>query len=362
MAEKLKDNYLTTSSISSFADVIKKHYSKFNKDKFIKLIFNGEWDSKELKERWRHVTISLHKMLPGNYKTALEILIEIAPLVKGMDAICLPDYVEIDGMDDWDLSLPALGHFTKYSTSEFAIRPFIIENPEKAMSYMSQWADDKNENIRRFASEGCRPRLPWAIAIPEFKNDPAPILPILDKLKNDKSEFVRRSVANNINDISKDHPDLVLEICEQWFGQSENTDWIVKHACRTLLKKGNKRALIIFGYHDPSEIEINELKIENNTVIIGDDLHYSFILKVSGEETSKVRLEYGLDFMKANGKQSRKVFKITENRYDPGTHSFSKKHSFADMSTRKHHEGRHDITVIVNGEEKATAGFDLKRA
>jgi len=361
MAEKLKDNFLTTSSISSFADIIKKHYSKFDKNKFLKLVFNDEWESKELKERWRHVTISLHKVLPENYEMALEILIEIAPFVKGMEAIALPDYVELYGMDDWDLSLPALRHFTKYSSSEFAIRPFILNDPEKAMSYMNKWAEDKNENVRRFASEGCRPRLPWAVAIPEFKKDPAPILPILEKLRNDESEFVRRSVANNLNDISKDHPDLVLEICEQWYGHSEKTDWIVKHACRTMLKKGKKRALMIFGYHDPSEIKVNELKIDKTTVTIGDDFYYSFKLAVSGEEVSKVRLEYGLDFMKANGKQSRKIFKITENTYDPGTHSFSKKHSFADMSTRKHHEGRHDITIIVNGTEKATASFDVKR-
>ena len=115
------------------------------------------------------------------------------------------------------------------------------------MAYVSEWAEDKNEKVRRFASEGCRSRLPWAMALPKFKKDPSLIIPILEKLKNDDSEFVRRSVANNLNDISKDHPDLVLDISEKWYGKSEKTDRLIKHACRSMLKAGNKRALLLFG-------------------------------------------------------------------------------------------------------------------
>lgn len=361
MADRLKDIFFTNSSINQFADTIKQYYPEFNKDKFVYLVFNDEWNLKELKEKMRHTTICLHETLPENYKQTLDILIKITPFIKGFEAMVLPDYVEQYGMENWNISLPALGHFTKYSSSEFAIRPFLKKDPKRVMAYMNELAEDKNEKVRRFASEGCRPRLPWAMALPEFKKDPSLILDILEKLKNDKSEFVRRSVANNLNDISKDHPELVLEICERWYNKNEKTDWVVKHACRSMLKAGNKRALLLFGYGSSSGKRIDKLKLEKKTVIIGNDLHYSFQLIISTEKESKVRLEYGMDFIKANGKKSRKIFKITENAYKSGTHSFSRKHSFIDMSTRKHYEGKHGITIIVNGDEMANASFMVRK-
>ncbi|MFC2146316.1 DNA alkylation repair protein [Acidobacteriota bacterium] len=361
MADKLKDMFFTGSSIKQFADTIKQYYPEFDTEKFVNLIFNDEWESKELKEKMHHTTICLHETLPGNYKQALNILVKIAPTIKGFEAMVLPDYVEQYGMGNWDLSLPALGHFTKFSSSEFAIRPFLLKDPKRVMAYMNEWAEDKNENVRRFASEGCRPRLPWAMALPDFKKDPGLILPILEKLKNDESDSVRRSVANNLNDISKDHPGLILDICERWYGQSERTNWIVKHACRTLLKSGNKRALLLFGYGDSPQMSIDKIKLGEKTVMIGKYLLFSFQLIMATKKASKVRLEYRVDFMKAKGKQSGKVFKITENTYKPGIHSFSRKHSFADMSTRKHYEGEHGITIIVNGDEKAKAYFSVRR-
>jgi len=360
MAERLKDIFFTETSLNNFGDTIKQYYPEFNKEKFLNLVFNDEWLSKELKERMRHTTLCLHETLPKNYKKALNILKKIAPFIKGFEVIVLPDYVEVYGMDDWDMSLPALGYFTQFASSEFAIRPFLDKDPEKAMAWMSKWAEDKNDKVRRFASEGCRPRLPWAMALPKFKKDPTIILPVLEKLKNDPSEFVRKSVANNLNDISKDHPQVVLEICESWAGQSEKTDWIIKHACRGLLKAGNKRALLLFGHGDPANITVEDLKLDKKTVNIGENLYYSFQLIITGDKTSKVRLEYGIDFIKATGKKSRKLFKITENDYKPGKYLFSKRHSFIDMSTRKHHEGEHQIIIIVNGEEKAKTTFNVK--
>ena len=188
----------------------------------------------------------------------------------------------------------------------------------------------------------------------------AVILPVLEKLKNDESETVRRSVANNLNDISKDHPQLVLDICERWFGHSKHTDAVIKHACRRMLKAGDKRALMLFGYGDPTGIHLNNLGFDKEELFIGDNLQVSFELTIKENKAYKVRLEYGVYFMKANGKWSRKVFKITENTYAPGRHEFSKKHSFADQSTRKHYPGEHHIAIIVNGEEKSKASFEVK--
>jgi len=361
MPERLKDIFFTEESLNKFGDNIQKYYPEFVRDKFLSLVFDERWDSRELKEKMRHVTICLGQTLPENFAEALEILKKIAPVVKGFEAMVLPDFVDLYGLEEWDLSLPALAYFTKFSSSEFAIRPFLARDPQRAMAYMLKLAGDENENVRRFASEGCRPRLPWAKALPEFKKDPAPILPILEKLKDDESEFVRRSVANNLNDISKDHPDLALDICERWYGKSEKTDWIVKHACRSLLKAGNKRALLLFGHGDPAAMSVAKLKLEKKITVIGEDLRFSFQLVNAGKKAAKLRLEYAIDYKKASGKTSRKIFKISENHYRPGEHFFSRKHSFADMSTRKHYPGKHRLSILVNGEEKASVTFEVKK-
>ncbi len=359
MPEKLKDIFFTEKTINEFANRISGAYSQFDNDKFLRLVYDSEWESKELKSKMRHVTLCLHQCLPKEYELAIKILIQIAPFIKGFEGMVLPDYAELYGLEHWDISLNALKEFTKYSSSEFAIRPFIIQDYKKTMKYLLELADDENENVRRFASEGCRPRLPWAMALPEFKKNPTSIIPVLEKLKNDDSEFVRRSVANNLNDISKDNPDLVLELCKKWIGKSQNTDWIVKHACRTMLKAGEKRALILFDYEDPKNIKVENFKIENDQVKIGDYLKYSFLLKVNGKKEVKLRLEYAIDFLKANDKLSRKIFKITENSYKPSSYEFTKKHSFKEMTTRKHYAGGHQISIIVNGEDKVNMSFDV---
>jgi 3-methyladenine DNA glycosylase AlkC len=357
MAERLKDMFFTQESIDNFADTIKQHYPDFDKSKFQKLMFDASFDAKELLDKMKHTTKSLFDTLPKPYKKALDILIKAAPDVKGFEAMALPDFVATYGIDEWDLSLPTLGHFTKYYSSELAIRPFLAKDPEKGMVYMAAWADDKDPKVRRLASEGCRPRLPWAIALPKFKKDPSPIFPILEKLKDDASEDVRRSVANNLNDISKDNPELALGICEKWHGQSEETDKIVKHACRTMLKAGDKRALAIFGYSDPSLIEVTNLSLDKKALNIGDVLTFAFDITV--QEKSKVRLEYAVYFVKAKGKLSKKVFKITEKDYKAGTYSLSRKQTFQEQTTRKHYPGTHQISIIVNGEEKVKESFEL---
>ena len=359
MADLLKERFFVMASVENIGEIVQHYYPDFDKESFMALVFDEQWESKELKARMRHITICLHETLPDSYRTALEILKQTAPHIKGFEGMVFPDYVELYGLDDWETSLPALGYFTQFSSSEFAVRPFLDKNPERVMEYMLQWADDTDEHVRRFASEGCRPRLPWAMALPKFKKDPSLILPLLEKLKNDDSDFVRRSVANNLNDISKDHPELVLELCEDWYGQAKNTDWIVKHACRTMLKSGNTHAMRLFGYGDPSHIGVENLTLQKQSLPIGESLHFSFILRIDGEKPSTVRLEYAVYYLKANGTHSRKVFKISENTHAPGEHSFSQKRSCQDMSTRKHYAGTHHLGIIVNGVEMEKISFEL---
>ncbi len=359
MPKKLKNLFFTKDSLNLLADSIKKYYLGFNKDKFLKLIYDETWDHLELKEKMRHTTKCLHETLPKDYIEALVILVKSAPDIKGFEAMTLPDYVEVYGMDFWEESLNALGHFTQYSSSEFAIRLFLDKDPELGMFYMNNWAEHKHENVRRFASEGCRPRLPWAMVLPKFIVNPNPIIEVLEKLKDDESEFVRKSVANNLNDISKDHPEIVLEVCGRWYGKSERTNWIIKHACRTLLKQGNTRAMRLFGFGDPEYLEIRNLKMDNTTLKIGESLNFSFELINHEDKECKVRLEYAVDFVKANGKHSRKIFQIIEKTYLPGKYLIKRKHSFVDMTTRKHYPGMQKISIIVNGKEKVSDKIEL---
>ena len=360
MSEKLKDRFFTQHSLNAMADAIMQVYPQFDKIRFLHLVVGPEWSDLELKARMRHTTQCLSQTLPDSYLDALHVLKEVASVVTGFEAMCLPDFVEVFGLGYWDASLEALRKFTRYSSSEFAIRPFLDRSPEKGMAFMRSCARDPHENVRRFASEGCRPRLPWAMNLPGFIKDPEPIRPILETLINDPSEFVRRSVANNLNDISKDHPEIMLDWCETWMGMSPHADKIIKHACRTLLKSGHNRALKLFGYGDGTQVKILEAKIHPVVLKIGESTTFSYKLEIKSPEPMRIRLEYVMEYMKLSGKTSRKVFKLTENTYSPGIRSFNKTHAFTNMSTRKHYPGRHRIGLQVNGEIKHTFEVDLQ--
>jgi 3-methyladenine DNA glycosylase AlkC len=361
MAEKLKDMFLTTSSVKAFAETLKRFDPGFDKKRFIVLTLDEDFENRELMDRMRHITRCLHEMLPESYKKALAVLKKAAPHVRGMEAICLPEYVGLYGLDHRDASLEALTLFTKHSSSEFAIRPFILEDPKHAMAFMKKAAKDRNPKVRRLASEGCRPRLPWAQALPAFKKDPTPILPVLELLKDDESDFVRNSVANNLNDISKDHPDLVLRVCKKWLGKSDRADWIVKHACRGMLKAGDSRAMTLFGFGDPKQIEVPRLSLDKKKPSIGEKVELTFTVRVDAKKACLLRLEYAVYFTRAGGAESKKVFKIGERTLPPGAHVVTKRHSFADQSTRKHYPGPHKIAIIVNGVEKARKSFELTK-
>ncbi|MBC8080209.1 MAG: hypothetical protein H7X86_07675 [Gorillibacterium sp.] len=160
------------------------------------------------------------------------------------------DFVAIYGQEDaqWELSMLALERFTQRSSAEFAIRPFLLRNPGRVMGQMEIWSQHPNEHVRRLSSEGCRPRLPWGVSLPMFKRDPTPVLSILEHLKADPSLYVRKSVANNLNDIAKDHPGVVLETVRCWKGVDPKTDWIIRQGCRTLIRKADPEVLTLFGY------------------------------------------------------------------------------------------------------------------
>ncbi|HBG0575250.1 TPA: DNA alkylation repair protein [Clostridioides difficile] len=357
MPELLKNMY-NRESLYEVAVAIQSVYNSFKVDEFIKSTMDETWNNLELKARCRKISMSLGMYLPKDYKEDLSIL---EKSVTGFYfAFFFPDFVEVYGQDDinWDLSISALERNTEYWSSEFAVRAFIIKDEERMMAQMRKWSKHKSEHVRRLASEGCRPQLPWGQAISKFKKDPTPVLPILEQLKTDTSTYVQKSVANNLNDISKTHPDLVISIAKDWYGKNKSTNWIVKHGCRTLLKKGNRDVLALFGYDDTTSINLQDFTLETTSISIGEDLTFSF--KILAKKATKTRLEYGIDYMKSNGKRNRKIFKISEiSLKENEKKSYMKKHSFADVSVRRHYPGIHSITIIINGVEKGKLDFEL---
>ncbi|MBL4608215.1 MAG: hypothetical protein JKY01_10375 [Pseudomonadales bacterium] len=358
MAEALKDVY-NQAFINRLTNEIHCHTPKLNAEKFNALVFDQKWNQRELKSRMQHISRSLHDCLDMDFVAAINILKRTAPAFGGFEAMLFPDYVEQFGQDHWNDSIDALEELTQHSSSEFAVRPFILSNPEKMMAQMLAWSHHSNHHVRRLASEGCRPRLPWATAFPLFKNNPLPILPILENLKQDPSDYVRRSVANNLNDIAKDNPDITLKTAKTWKSQHTHTDWIIKHGLRTLLKRGNKEALTLIGTHNSDHITRAVLTLDDDKALIGETLYFQVDISGGTENLGKLRLDYHIDFVKKNGSLSRKIFKLAEGNYTEKHKIFTKKHSLRQMSTRTHYPGTHHVTLVINGEEKSVAKFNL---
>jgi len=359
MAEAWKDK-LNHETVSGFALSIKAEFDAFPIDEFMCSTME-DWDNLELMARGRRITENMRKFLPGGYKEAVSILDRVIENCDDFFKLCFPTYVELYGTDEenWDISIAALELYTQYSSSEFAVRPFIINYEERMMAQMYVWSKHENEHVRRLSSEGCRPALPWGVALAKFKKDPAPILPILEQLKTDPSEYVRKSVANNLNDISKTRPDIVVQIVKDWHGKHEHTDWILKHGCRTLLKKGDLDVLEVFGFGNADAVDVSGFVLSANAIPFGGDITFSFEIKAKSD--TKVRLEYGVDFMKSSGKQNRKIFQISEISMKANQQkAYTKSHSLADVSVRKHYPGVHAITLIVNGAERGTLSFEVK--
>jgi 3-methyladenine DNA glycosylase AlkC len=245
MAAPLKDLF-NKALIVNIALEISKHYPKFHSHNFISSVLDCDWESLKLKERIKHIAVHLKIFLPSSYSQSINVLKKTAPNFTGFEYLMFADYVELYGLKNFKKSFEALECFTQCSTGEFAIRKFILHNKLKTMRQLKKWSTSDNEHIRRLASEGCRPRLPWGVSLVDFKKDPDLVLEILEILKKDSSKYVQKSVANNLNDISKDNPNKVLQLYSKWDISNPITRWILKHGSRSLLKKGNPKALIFF--------------------------------------------------------------------------------------------------------------------
>ena len=357
-------------AVLAMGERIQKVASDFDKAGFTDFI-NPKLAALTYSERLQLITEGLEKFLPKDFPTAANLI--VASLLPAYESDELGDtndrfivatkaaYIANNGLDHFDISMSALYEITKRLTAEWGVRPFFIKHPAKTLAIFKKWATDENPHVRRLVSEGSRPYLPWGKKLPQFEKDPTPTLALLELLKDDESEYVRRSVANHLNDHTKKHPDLVVATLKRWQSASTNKDTMrmIKHALRTLLKKGHAGALEILGYKKGAAIEVQQLKADEK-VKIGDFLNFNFTIQSTGKTAQPLMIDYVLYYQKANGTLAPKVFKMTTKELAAGgSIDFKKRQSFKIISTRKFHVGPHQLALQVNGEEVAKVDFEL---
>ncbi|MBL4940839.1 MAG: DNA alkylation repair protein [Colwellia sp.] len=365
MPEAFKNLY-NENFYSILAQHLKGCLPDFDEQSFMTLMLCENFEQLELKERMSHTTTVFHQFMPAGFKKATKVILLLISSLKAkgikedsIEYMFLPEYLSTYGMEDLQTSMVTMEEVTQFTSGEFAVRPFLIKYGEVMLEQMILWSKHSHYLVRRLASEGSRPRLPWAMALGDYKKDPTPILPILHRLIDDPTEIVRRSVANNLNDIAKDNPHIVIEFAKQYLGKSEQINRTIKHACRTLLKQGCPETLTLFGY-DSSDIELKKFDILTSKVALGSAVEFTFVIQNNSVKEKNIRLEYGLYYMKKSGQLSKKVFKISERILAADEiHKVQRKQSFKAISTRVFHLGKHQVSIILNGKEFMTKDFEL---
>ena len=344
---------------SRLAEAVSQVHKPFRRDVFLREVL-APLPPLSLNERMRHTSLMLKQHLPDNYQTTIGILREVAPLAdRGYTALVFPDFVSQFGTHDLRTSLDALHYFTKFGSSEFAVRTFLKLDFDRTIHIMHDWSTDDNEHVRRLASEGSRPRLPWSFKLDAVINNPESTRGILENLKADDSLYVRKSVANHLNDITKDSPQYVLKLIKGWDQKHVHTKWIIKRGCRSLFKLGDKQSLKAFNYTQHVQITIRKLSITPK-VKVGGVFTFTFDLVSISKKMQRLMVDFRIHYMKKSGQTSAKVFKLKEIELKPGeVLSISKNQRFQDFTTRKHFAGKHKLEIVVNGEIVKTGGFDV---
>ncbi|CAN5694443.1 DNA alkylation repair protein [soil metagenome] len=332
----------------------------FDAERFLELALAG-LDELSLMQRLRRMTESLHATLPADYHEALAILRQLAPQIQhSFVTLALSDYVGLYGLEDFATSLDALKFFTTFGSSEFAVRQYLRHDLSRTLAVMETWSRDENEHIRRLASEGSRPRLPWSFRLDALVADPSPVATILENLKADSSLYVRKSVANHLNDITKDHPLWVMDRIKSWPLENPHTAWIAKRALRTLIKKGDQRALALIGAGEKPQVMVHDFLLQPREIALGDRIHFSFRLASNSPTPQRLVIDYIVHYVKKSGGTSAKVFKLKELTLNPGESILiTRSQNIRDFTTRVHYPGRHTVEVVINGESLAMAFFDL---
>jgi len=375
VAEQLRDA-VNRQSIGELGERIFGIYPEFDREAFESSITH-QLDKLSLTGRLDLVTGVLKQRLPKHFPRAAQILVD--SLGEGLDdqgddpvttdysssqgflVISLCSYIAANGKDHFDISMNALNEMTRRFSAEGPIREFLIHDEARTLALYEKWASDPNLHVRRLVSESTRPRLPWARRLPQFIQNPEPVLQLLEILKNDNHLYVRRSVANNLNDISKDNPGIVIATLTRW--KNEDTPqmaWLIKHALRTLIKKGDSGALALVGVSSDFLVNVDEFSLSGSKVLFGGDLEFYLQLSTTQESPQDLIIDYIVFHKKANGTLTPKVFKWTNKTISTDNPLvLSKRHTIREISTRRYYEGRHEVHIQINGKVVAEENFEL---
>lgn len=359
MADQLKEMF-NRAYFERLAQAVEVAMPKVKRAALVKELLAGN-EGRELNARMRHASNTLRQHLPTDFRSAVGILKDVAPrMPKGYTALLYPDLVGQFGHDDPAFSLDALKYFTSFGSSEFAVREFFRRDVKGTLKVMRTWAEDEDEHVRRLASEGSRPRLPWSFRLDAVLKDPKLTTPILERLRADDSLYVRKSVANHLNDFSKDHAGYMVDVLRSWDLKHPHTAWIAKHASRTLIKAGDPAALALFAFDTKVKVRVDGLTVSPKRLKLGDTLKISFTVVSEAARSQQLVIDYAIHYRKASGGTSKKVFKLKEVELPAkGSVELGKRQRIVDFSTRKHYPGEHVVEILVNGKERASATFSL---
>ena len=364
MPEPLK-SFINRESIARLAAAIQAVEPTFDSRAFVKQATTG-LAPLELKARIDHVSAALAAHLPPSFPTAARILSkaipEPTPDLTMWEAWPATTYVEYHGLEHPAEALDALAVLTRYASAEFAIRPYVEQHPELTWPRLQEWTRSSDLHLRRLASEGTRPRLPWGRQLPSLRRDPTPSLALLDRLRDDPEAHVRRSVANHLNDVAKDHPDLAIATARRWLASpSEHTERVVRHALRSLIKSGHPEALALLGSAPDVRLGVVDLAVHTPVVTLGEALHFSFTLASTADEPIRAVIDYVIYHRRANGALTPKVFKLSTRTLAPNSREpMSRHHPMRPITTRRYYVGEHRLEVQVNGLALAAATFELR--
>lgn len=375
MAEPLK--YLLNDGVPPrIAAMLKRAWHGFDTAAFLRQV-EPAYDKLELMQRGQRISEALHAHLPPDVPRALGVLTDSLDPPMGLDAKGEPDagerpysaflylphsmFIAAHGLPHLEEAMRAQHALTQRFTAEFSLRPYLIHHREATLKHLRTWAQDDNAHVRRAASEGTRPRLPWAPRLPEFQRDPTLALPLLEALKDDVSSYVRRSVANHLGDIAKDHPQVATQTARSWLrGANTERAALVRHGLRFLVKQGHADALDTLGVGHAVALEVRKVCITPERVPIGGKLRIEADLFNPTKSVQRVLADLQVHYVKANGDTTPKVFKLSTLDIAPGeTVTVRKTLSLAQMTTRKHHPGRHAVALLLNGRPHPLGYFDL---
>lgn len=369
MAEPLKNSY-GPDVPRRIARMIHGAWPRFQTDAFVRDVLEG-YDALELMPRGWKIARTLRKYLPEDYPRAIRILmasidvkLPAEPKKNALSSFLYMPYTNFVaeyGLAHFEESMQAQYELTQRFTAEYSIRRFLEHDQKKTLARLKVWAKDPSPHVRRLVSEGTRPRLPWAPRLRAFQKDPGPVLALLEVLKDDPDLYVRRSVANNLNDIGKDHPAVLLQTVKRWSkGVTPARQWLIRHALRSAIKRSDLGAMSVLGFSSKVKVVVRRARVEPSRVSMGGSVTASFEITNPSTRRQRVLADLRVHYVKADGKSRPKVFKLkTIELGGKETALLRKRISLVELTTRKHYPGRHRVELVVNGRGYEGVGFEV---